>query len=146
MRSAPRLPIALLIDFDGRIGRAAFWLGTALVALALALVEKAAARHAGAHAAQLVAFCGAFALFPWTALAAKRAADRGRPRLYGIGLVAAIVLLGLGSRLAEAATAQALDTLALLLWLVALVDLGLMPAGDAPAAVADPGPDAKRAG
>lgn len=136
----------LLTAFDGRIGRMAFWFGTALIALTLALVEMAASRHAGAYSAQLVAFAGAFALFPWAALAAKRATDRGRPRLYGTMLIAAIVLLGLGSGLVDAAMSRFLDALSLLLWFVALIDLGLMPASDAAGPVAEPEAGAKRAG
>ncbi|WP_439498067.1 DUF805 domain-containing protein [Bosea sp. (in: a-proteobacteria)] len=136
----------LLTAFDGRIGRTAFWFGNLLVALTLLLTEAMATRHAGAYSEQVIAFAGAFALFPWSALAAKRGSDRGRPRLYGTLLVAAIVLLGLGARLADASMVRALDSLALLLWLIALIDLGLLPAGDASRPVAELEAGAKRAG
>lgn len=135
--------LKLLTAFDGRIGRASFWLGTALVAFCLWLTESLAARHAGAHAAQVTAFAGAFALFPWSALAAKRARDRSRPWLYGPALVIAIVLLGLGPVLLPSMPRDAPALLSLLLWLIALIDLGLLPGCLAPSSVAEPEPDAK---
>lgn len=115
-------PIRLLTGFDGSIGRIGFWAGSALVALALLLVERLA--RATPYAPEIVAFAGMFALFPWTALGAKRARDRGRPWLYGSLLVAAIALLELA---AKAGPDSRLAGLSLTLWLLALVDLGLMP-------------------
>lgn len=115
-------PIRLLTSFDGTIGRAGFWTGSALVAGLLALVERFSA--GSASAAEMTAFAGAFAMFPWAALGARRARDRGRPWLYGSLLVVAIVLLGL---LAPMRPGDGLGGLSLVLWLLALVDLGLMP-------------------
>jgi uncharacterized membrane protein YhaH (DUF805 family) len=138
--------IHLLTSFEGRIGRIPFWCGTVLVALMLLGIERATAHLGDVRAAQIGAFASTFALFPWSALAAKRASDRGRPLLYGVALVVAIVLLGLGSRFADVATGRLLDTLSLTLWLTALIDLGLLPAGTAHEAVAEPIGGAKRAG
>ncbi|RDJ25007.1 hypothetical protein DWF00_17520 [Bosea caraganae] len=137
--------IHLLTSFEGRIGRIAFWGGTALVALALLGVERAAAHLDPDYATQIVTFAGTFALFPWAALAAKRASERGRPPLYGAVLVVAIVLLGLASRFADAGAGRLLDTLSLTLWLTALIDLGLLPAGDARKPVAEAEAGAKPA-
>lgn len=137
--------INLLSRFEGRIGRAGFWCGTALIALALLGIEQAVSGLGDFRAAQIGAFASTFALFPWSALAAKRARDRGRPALYGAALVVAIVLLGLGSRLADIATGRLLDALSLALWLTALIDLGLLPAGNAHKPVAEVEADAKPA-
>lgn len=129
--------LTLLTGFEGRIGRAAFWSGTALVALALALADIGSARFGGLHAVQITAFAGTFALFPWSALAAKRGRDRGRPWYYGPTLVIVIVLSGLGPGHLEAAAAKTLGAFSLLLWLVALIDLGLLPGCIAPESVAE---------
>lgn len=137
--------LTLLTGFEGRIGRAAFWSGTALVALALALTDIASARPGGLHASQMTAFAGAFALFPWSALAAKRGRDRGRPWYYGPTLVIVIVLSGLGPGHLDAAAAKAFGAFSLLLWLVALIDLGLLPGCIAPVSVAETEAGAKPA-
>ena len=137
--------LTLLTGFEGRIGRAAFWSGTALVALALALIDIASARLGGLHTPQITAFAGTFALFPWSALAAKRGRDRGRPWYYGPTLVIAIVLSGLGPGHLDAAAAKAFGALSLLLWLVALIDLGLLPGCIAPVSVAETKAGAKPA-
>ncbi len=137
--------IHLLSRFEGRVGRAGFWCGTALVALLLLATERLAVGLGDFRAAQIVAFAGAFALFPWSALAAKRARDRGRHPLYGAALVVAIVLLGLGSGFADVTTSRLLDALSLTLWLTALIDLGMLPASDARKPVATGQPDAKPA-
>lgn len=115
-------PIRLLSDFDGSIGRIGFWAGSACVALLLLVMERLA--RTTAHAPEIVAFASMFALFPWAALGAKRARDRGRPWLYGSLLVIAIALLELAEK-ARPETGMA--GLSLALWLLALVDLGLMP-------------------
>lgn len=133
--------IRLLTDIDGRIGLAAFWLGNVLVVLGVYALQQAGLWVGGLAGDRIGAFAGAFALFPWAALAAKRATDRGRPRLYGIGLVCAIVLLGLAQPHFPGKE-QTLALAASLLWLIALVDLGVLP-GKEP--VAGPLPDAKRA-
>ena len=85
--------IRLFTDLDGRIGLQSFWLGSAAVALTLFAVQRIAPQLADpATAAMTVAFAKTFALFPWSALAAKRARDRGGSSLFGILLVCAIVL------------------------------------------------------
>lgn len=139
--------IRLLTDFDGRIGLRSFWLGSVLIALTLYGVQWAAPRLSYEHAAQIVAFANAFALFPWAALAAKRAVDRGSVPLFGILLVCAIVLPGQIRPMLSSAWAPSLDTIPLLAWIVALVDLGMLP-GKRPAqeAVADAPAGAKAAG
>ena len=117
----------LFTDFEGRIGLVRFWLGSALVAFALLGVQKVAPTLFFFHAEKLIAFAHAFALFPWAALAAKRATDRGSAPLYGIVLVCAIVLPGQLRPWLPFAWAPSLDTISLIAWLFALVDLGLMP-------------------
>ncbi|MCZ8036201.1 MAG: DUF805 domain-containing protein [Novosphingobium sp.] len=117
----------LLADFDGRIGLGRFWLGSAVVALALFGIQQAAPAVFGHDAGRAVAFAQAFALFPWAALAAKRATDRGSSGLYGILLICAIVLPGQLRPVLPLAWAPSLDTISLIAWLFALVDLGLMP-------------------
>ena len=119
--------IRLLTDFDGRIGLRAFWLGSAVVALALLGIRQAAPHLAGPYHGHVVAFAGAFALFPWAALAAKRSVDRGGTALFGILLVCAIVLPGHLRPLMPIAWAPSLDTIPLIAWIVALVDLGMLP-------------------
>ncbi|MBX9874634.1 MAG: DUF805 domain-containing protein [Beijerinckiaceae bacterium] len=117
----------LLADFDGRIGLGRFWLGSAVVALALFGIQQAAPAVFGHDAGRAVAFAQAFALFPWAALAAKRATDRGSSGLYGILLICAIVLPDQLRPVLPLAWAPSLDTISLIAWLFALVDLGLMP-------------------
>ena len=117
----------LFTDFEGRIGLRRFWLGSALVALALLGVQKLAPTLFFFHAEKVIAFANAFALFPWAALAAKRATDRGSAPLYGIVLICTIVLPGQLQPWLPFAWAPSLDTVSLIAWLFALVDLGLMP-------------------
>lgn len=127
--------IDLFISFDGRIGRKAFWLGTGAVALCLWLLERIVMRMEFSHAAELIAFAGAFAVYPWSALAAKRATDRNRSRLSGIALVIGTVFLAMiGQALTGGASTSIFGILSFLLWLICVIDLGLMPA--APAAMA----------
>jgi uncharacterized membrane protein YhaH (DUF805 family) len=127
--------IDLFISFEGRIGRRAFWLGTGAVALLLWIIERFAIRLDLLHAAEIIAFAGAFAIYPWAALAAKRAVDRNRPRATGIAMVVGTVLLSLiGKAVSGGMPASFLGYLAALLWLVSFVDLGLMPS--APARIA----------
>lgn len=133
----------LLTDFDGRIGLRRFWLGSAIVALALFAMQRVAPSLFGYRAEQAVAFAHAFALFPWAALAAKRANDRGSSGLYGIILICAIVLPGQVRPLLPIAWAPSLDTISLIAWLFALVDLGLMPSARAEEPLAAGGADAK---
>ncbi|AMJ63122.1 DUF805 domain-containing protein [Bosea sp. PAMC 26642] len=134
----------LLTDFEGRIGRSRFWLGSALVALALLAIQKIAPLLVAPQAArQYVAFAGAFALFPWAALAAKRATDRGGAALFGILLVCAIVLPGQLRPYFSSVWGPSLDTVALIAWVVALLDLGLMPSAAQKERIAEPAADAK---
>lgn len=122
----------LFSDFDGRIGLRPFWLGSIAVALALFAIQRSAPLLADRHdAAMITAFAKAFALFPWAALAAKRANDRGSTPLFGILLICAIVLpeqlrpfLSIGWR-------PSLEAISTMAWIVAFVDLGLMPSAAA---------------
>lgn len=134
----------LLTDFDGRIGPVRFWIGSAIVALALLAIQQGTARLPDRYlAGQIVAFANAFALFPWAALAAKRATDRGGSTVFGILLVCAIVLpthlrpfLGIGWE-------PSLQTVSLIAWVVAFIDLGIMPSAHEATRVAERAPDAK---
>jgi len=138
--------IRLLTDFEGRIGRAQFWLGSLIVALALLAVERLApALTNRVTAGQIIAFSGAFALFPWAAIAAKRASDRGSVPLFGILVVCAIVLPTQLKPFLSVAWGPSLDAVALIAWVVALIDLGLLPAPAAGTEVAPPSTDAKAA-
>ncbi len=120
--------IRLFSDFDGRIGLRAFWFGSAAVALTLLALQKLAPQFTDRQTAQtIVAFASAFALFPWAALAAKRANDRGSTPLFGIMLICAIVLpdhlrtwLPFGWR-------PSLEAISTMAWIGAFIDLGLMP-------------------
>lgn len=131
-------PIRLFTDFDGRIGLRQFWFGSIVIALCLLAIQWVSPRLTDSHTgAVIVAFANAFALFPWAALAAKRATDRGSSSLFGILLVCAIVLptqlrpfLGYGWR-------PSLEAISTMAWLVALVDLGMMPAAEPDAALAE---------
>ena len=132
--------IRLFCDLDGRIGLRAFWLGSAAIALTLLAMQKIAPQLTEPQNARtIVAFAGAFALLPWAALAAKRATDRGGSSLFGIFLIFAIVLpehLRLYLPFGWRPSLEAISTIA---WVIAFVDLGLMPsAQDEPAADAAP--------
>ena len=135
--------VRLFTDFEGRIGLSRFWLGSALVAIALLGIQKAAPVLFFFQAEKIVAFANAFALFPWAALAAKRATDRGSAPLYGIVLICAIVLPGQIQPWLPNAWAPSLDTVSLIAWLFALVDLGLMPSAQGRQPLAADSADAK---
>lgn len=121
-------PIRLLTDFEGRIGLRQFWLGSIALALCLLAIQWGAPRLSDKHTgAAIVAFAKAFALFPWAALAAKRATDRGSSSLFGILLVCAIVLPGELRPVLGHIWDPSLVAISTIAWLVALVDLGLMP-------------------
>ncbi|PTM39315.1 hypothetical protein [Bosea sp. 124] len=135
--------IRLFADFDGRIGLGRFWLGSATVALALLAIQHVAPALFFFQAEKVVAFASAFALFPWAALAAKRATDRGSAPLYGIVLICAIVLPDQVKPWLPYAWAPSLDTVSLIAWLFALVDLGLMPSARGLQPLAADGTDAK---
>lgn len=129
--------IRLFTDLDGRIGLRQFWLGSIALALCLLAIQWGAPRLTDKHSATMVvAFANTFALFPWAALAAKRATDRGGSSLFGILLICAIVLPRELQPLLDYAWAPSLIAISTMAWLVALVDLGLMPgvARDAPLA------------
>lgn len=130
--------IRLFTDLDGRIGLRQFWLGSIALALCLLAVQSGASQVIDKYsAAKIVAFANAFALFPWAALAAKRATDRGGSSLFGILLVCAIVLPRELQPLLGYAWAPSLVAISTMAWLVALVDLGLMPGVDREAALAE---------
>jgi len=120
--------VRLFSDFDGRIGLRSFWLGSIAVALTLIATQRTASVLLDRHdAAMIAAFAKAFALFPWAALAAKRANDRGSMPLFGILLICAIVLpehlrpfLSIGWR-------PSLEAISTMAWVVAFIDLGLLP-------------------
>ncbi|MGE7470772.1 DUF805 domain-containing protein [Bosea sp. NPDC003192] len=129
--------VRLFTDLDGRIGLRPFWLGSIALAFGLLTIQWAAVNLLDKRsAAMTVAFINVFALFPWSALAAKRAADRGGSPLFGIFLVCAIVLPRELQPLLGYAWAPSLVAISTMAWLIALVDLGLMPGagGDAPLA------------
>ena len=120
--------IRLFTDLDGRIDRRQFWLGSIALAFCLLVIQWAAPQMTDKYsAAKVAAFANAFALFPWSALAAKRATDRGGSSLFGILLVCAIVLPRELQPLLGYAWAPSLIAISTMAWLVALVDLGLMP-------------------
>jgi uncharacterized membrane protein YhaH (DUF805 family) len=121
-------PIRLFTDFDGRIGLRRFWLGSIALALCLLAIQWGAPRLTDKHTgATIVAFAKAFALFPWAALAAKRATDRGSSSLFGILLVCAIVLPGQLRPVLGYIWDPSLVAISTIAWLIALIDLGLMP-------------------
>lgn len=136
-------PIRLFTDFDGRIGLRQFWLGSIALALCLLAIQWVAPRLTDRYTASLIiAFINAFALFPWAALAAKRATDRGGSSLFGILLVCAIVLPTELRPVLGYAWRPSLEAMSVMAWLVALVDLGLMPGVETDAALAEQGPAA----
>ena len=118
----------LFSDFDGRIGLRAFWIGSLAVALTLFAIQRTVPLLADRQdTLTVIAFANAFALFPWAALAAKRANDRGSTPLFGILLICAIVLpeqlrpfLSIGWR-------PSLEAISTMAWIVAIIDLGLLP-------------------
>jgi uncharacterized membrane protein YhaH (DUF805 family) len=123
--------IRLFCDFDGRIGLRAFWLGSVAVTLTLLAIQRTVPLLADRYdAAMIIAFAKAFALFPWAALAAKRANDRGSTPLFGILLVCAIVLPDQLRPLVSFGWRPSLEAIATMAWIVALIDLGLMPSAE----------------
>jgi uncharacterized membrane protein YhaH (DUF805 family) len=138
--------IRLFTDLDGRIGLRQFWLGSIVLALCLLAIQWGAAEATDkSTAAKVAAFANAFALFPWSALAAKRATDRGGSSLFGILLVCAIVLPREVQPWLGYAWAPSLIAISTMAWLVALVDLGLMPGVDRDAPLAEQSGAAKPA-
>ena len=138
--------VRLFTDLDGRIGLRQFWLGSIALALCLLAIQWGAPRLLGWHSAKMVvAFANTFALFPWAALAAKRATDRGGSPLFGILLICAIVLPREAQPWLGYAWAPSLIAISTMAWLVALVDLGLMPGVDRDAPLAEQSRTAKPA-
>lgn len=118
----------LFCDFEGRIGLRAFWAGSVAIALLLFTVHRLSPLLLVPQDARFAnTFVSAFALFPWAALAAKRACDRGGSSLFGILLVCAIVMPDLLRPHLPFGWRPSLEAIATIAWLVALVDLGLMP-------------------
>lgn len=139
-------PIRLFTDFDGRIGLRQFWLGSITLTLCLLAIQWGAPRLTDKHMGAIIfAFAKAFALFPWAALAAKRATDRGSSSLFGILLVCAIVLPGELRPVLGAIWDPSLVAISTITWLIALVDLGLMPGIGPEAELAEQESAAKRA-
>ncbi|WP_377845729.1 hypothetical protein [Bosea sp. UC22_33] len=120
--------VRLFSDFEGRIGLRTFWLGSIAVALTLLAIERTLPLLVDRHATiTTIAFLKAFALFPWAALAAKRANDRGSTPLFGILLICAIVLPDHLRPLISIGWRPSLEAIATMAWVVAFIDLGLMP-------------------
>ena len=120
--------VRLFSDFDGRIGLRSFWLGSIAVALTLLAIERTLPLLMDRHTTiTITAFLKAFALFPWAALAAKRATDRGSTPLFGILLICAIVLPDHLRPVVSIGWRPSLEAIATMAWVVAFIDLGLMP-------------------
>ena len=120
--------VRLFTDFHGRIGLRTFWLGSIAVALTLLATERTVLLLADhRHEAMIIPVIKALALFPWAALAAKRATDRGSTPLFGILLICAIVLPAELQPHLGYAWRPSLDAISTIAWLIALVDLGLLP-------------------
>ena len=119
--------LRFFIGLDGRIGLRQFWLGAVAVALALVMIGQAAPLFFGHRGGLVTSLAHALALLPFCALAAKRAADRGSLPVFGITLVAAIVLPQHLKPMLSIAWGPALDTIPLIAWGVLIVDLGLLP-------------------
>lgn len=120
--------VRLFTDFHGRIGLRTFWLGSIAVALTLLATERTVlvlADHR--QEAMIIPVIKAFALFPWAALAAKRATDRGSTPLFGILLICAIVLPDHLRPLVSIGWRPSLEAISTMAWVVAFIDLGLMP-------------------
>lgn len=139
-------PIRLFTDLEGRIGLRQFWLGSIALALGLLAIQWGAPRLTDKHTgATIFAFAKAFALFPWAALAAKRATDRGSSSLFGILLVCTIVLPGELRPLLGYIWVPSLVAISTIAWLVAVIDLGLMPGVGSETELAEQESAAKRA-
>lgn len=120
--------VRLFSDFNGRIGLRSFWLGSIAVALMLLAIQRITPLLADRHDTFVIlTFAKAFALFPWAALAAKRATDRGSTPFFGILLVCAIVLPEQLRPLLSLGWRPSLEAIATMAWVVALIDLGLLP-------------------
>jgi uncharacterized membrane protein YhaH (DUF805 family) len=119
----------LLLAFDGRIGRRAFWAGSLGVALALLLFERVLAKALPQHAPLAMVIASAAALYPFAALATKRGRERGHGEHWGVGLVLLTLATGLTAQaLAGGAWALQASLASLGLWMFTLIDLGLCPA------------------
>ncbi len=128
IRELPRI----CVEFEGRIPRSTFWLGTACVAMLAFLIESWMFRLAPVYAPALGMAVNSLALYPFSALATQRGRDRGRGDLWGVSLVLACVISGILVQslglTPYGATASAAH---ICLMIYALFDLGLMP-GEAP--------------
>ena len=124
--------VRLFTDFHGRIGLRTFWLGSIAVALTLLATERTVLLLADhRHEAMIIPVIKALALFPWAALAAKRATDRGSTPLFGILLVCAIVLPEHLRPLVSIGWRPSLEAISTMAWVVAFIDLGLLPSAKA---------------
>ena len=128
----------LMFDFQGHAGRRDFWIGTALIAVFLLILERVLFRHWPMHAPLAMLLCGAVMIYPFGALATKRGRDRGHGENWGMGLVIAAMLTGIATKVLSGGPWALHASLASIgVWLFTLVDLGLMPsASERPDAVA----------
>lgn len=118
----------VLTSFQGRIGRREFWVGSAAIVLMLFAFEKATWRQAPHHAPLILIVAGALAVYPFAALATKRALDRGHGQNWGVAAVMLAVGTGLAAKALSAGPwALHASAAALVVWLATLVDLGLLP-------------------
>jgi len=145
--------LGLFLDFDGRIGRQQWWIGT-LILFAVALVVSVllGAILGQGFFGRAVGFVISLAfLYPAAALATKRLADQGKPNMprlalwYGPAVLAgALQTFQIGFRQMQmgpnmppvmmpgtAVSILGLISMAMLIWLV--VELGIMKGRGAPA-------------
>jgi uncharacterized membrane protein YhaH (DUF805 family) len=128
----------LLLSFEGRVSRRWFWLGMAIATMAFFAFASIAAglfrgRDGGMAEILLMAAALVVGGYLSAALIVKRLRDRGRsPWLYPVYGIAPFVLYYLALLLQGSATATpgllavASNTAALAIWLVALIDLGIL--------------------
>lgn len=130
----------LLLSLDGRIGRARFWLGTAiLVAVSVAAKYVILSLVGLSQAAVAFSAAVAFALaYPAYAICAKRFQDRGKPGVLAlIGLVPSysadlLYTFGIFDLDHPSALAQALDVVIVIIGLWFLVELGFLKGTQGP--------------
>ncbi len=129
-------PLRLLFSFQGRISRRRFWLGLAVTITIFFILAMLAAGLFRAHVAAetaLMAIAIAVVGYWSAALIVKRLRDRGRSLwfypVYGVAPLAlyyASILVAKPGSGDPGMPAVTFNTLALGLWLLALIDLGLL--------------------
>lgn len=118
----------LMFSFEGRTGRRDFWIGSLAVAVLLVLTERVLFRILPGQAPLLMWLAGALSIYPFAALATKRALDRGHGQNRGVVIVLLAVMLGVATKaLASGPFAVQASAVSLAIWLFALVELGLLP-------------------